>query len=107
MSRLLALIIFLVAAVYLSREYSRPPQPPAPPPMADPSKDAISVFSEREIIKVRQSLQDADPDVRWAAAQLLSIVRDPQLGALLEKLIAEDSDTGLRVKVVGLMKGQE
>jgi len=75
--------------------------------MADPAKDAKPVFSEREIMKVRMSLQDADPEVRWAAVQLLYNVRDPQLGALLERLIAEDPDANLRIKIVGLMKGQE
>lgn len=110
MSRFLALIVFLAAAGYLSQEYLRPPQPvqpPPPPPMADPAKDAMPIFSEREIMKVRQSLQDADADVRWAAVQLLYNIRDPQLGSLLEKLIAEDPDADLRVKVVGLMKGRE
>ncbi|MEK7383793.1 MAG: HEAT repeat domain-containing protein [Elusimicrobiota bacterium] len=110
MSRLLALIVFLAAAGYLAREYARPTQafqPPAPPPMADPSKDAMSIFSEREIMTIQQSLRDADPEVRWAAAQLLYNVRDPELGALLEKLITEDPDADLRVKIVGLMKGRE
>lgn len=110
MSRLLSLIVFLAAAGYLAREYARPtqaPPPPPPPPMSDPSKDALPVFTERDIMKVRASLQDADPEVRWAAAQLLHNVRDPQLGSLLEKMISEDPDPDLRVRIVGLMKGRE
>jgi len=108
--RIIALILFLAAAGYLSRAYLRPlqpPQPPAPPPMADPSKDALPVFSEKEILKIRQSIQDSDPDVRWTAVQLLYAVRDPQLGTMIEKIIAEDTDADLRLRVVGLMKGQQ
>lgn len=75
--------------------------------MADPSKDILPIFSESDILKVRQSLQDADPEVRWSAIQLLYSIRDPQAGALIEKLIAEDPDADLRIKIVGLMKGQE
>ncbi|OGR90986.1 MAG: hypothetical protein A2V88_17075 [Elusimicrobia bacterium RBG_16_66_12] len=108
MSRPLALIVFLAAAGYLAWDYSRPAQsPPPPPPMTDPSKDILPVFSESDLLKVRQSLQDADPEVRWAAIQLLYSIRDPQAGVLIERLIAEDPDADLRVKIVGLMKGQE
>jgi HEAT repeat protein len=109
-SRLLALVVFLAAAAYLAHEYMLPPQaPPLPaePPAAAEPKDPGSVFSEADAEKVRASLQDPDPAVRWAAAQLLYNVRDPQLGPLLEKMTAEDPDPDLRIKIVGMMKGRE
>jgi HEAT repeat protein len=109
-NRLVALIVFLAAAGYLVHEYLRPPQPPplpAEPPATTASPNPGSVFSEAEAEKVRASLLDADPAVRWAAAQLLYNVRDPQLGPLLEKMIAEDPDADLRIKIVGMMKGRE
>lgn len=107
MPRFFALVIFLAAAAYLMREYSQPPQPaapPGPPPMADPSKTPLPMFTDKEVVRIRLSLQDADPGVRWSAVQLLYGIHDPQLPTLLEKLIAEDPDPELRVKVVGLMK---
>ncbi|MFI5347168.1 MAG: HEAT repeat domain-containing protein [Elusimicrobiota bacterium] len=110
MNRLIAFVVFLAAAGYLAHEFLRPPQPPplpAEPPATSASQNPGSVFSETEAEKVRLSLQDADPNVRWAAAQLLYNVRDPQLGPLLEKMIAEDPDADLRIKIVGMMKGRE
>lgn len=109
MSRLIAFIVFLAAGGYLWREYSRPPAPPPLPaePPAVAAPDPGSVFTEVDAQKVRMSLLDADPNVRWAAAQLLYNVRDPQLGPLLEKMISEDPDADLRIKIVGMMKGRE
>jgi HEAT repeat protein len=110
MSKLFAFVVFVAAAGYLAHEYLRPPQPaplPAEPPVSAAPHDPTPVFSDVEIEKVRQSLQDADPSVRWAAAQLLYSVHDPQLGGLLERMIAEDPDADLRIKIVGLMKGRE
>lgn len=110
MSRLLAFVVFLAAAGYLAHEYLRPAQtPPLPaePPAAAAPQEPGSVFSEADAEKVRQSLQDPDPTVRWAAAQLLYNVRDPQLGPLLEKMVADDPDADLRIKIVGMMKGRE
>lgn len=110
MNRLFAFIVFVAAAGYLAREYLKPAQPaplPAEPPADAAPANPGSVFSESEAAKVRLSLQDADPNVRWAAAQLLYNVRDPQLGPLLEKMIAEDPDADLRIKIVGMMKGRE
>ena len=109
MSKLFAFIVFLAAAGFLARQYLHSPQAPLPaePPAALEPRNPSAVFSEVEIDKIRQSLQDADPSVRWAAVQLLYSLRDPQLGAFLEKMIAEDPDPDLRVKIVGLMKGRD
>lgn len=110
MSKALAFIVFLAAAGYLLREYLRPPAPPplpAEPPAAMAPKDPGPAFSEAEVAKVRQSLTDPDPAVRWAAVQLLYSARDPKLGPLLDKMIADDPDPEVRIKIVGLMKGRE
>src|SRR5947207_2905119 len=108
MNRLAMLFIFLGAAAFLvwdhlqpSREAVAPPPPPAIVQQPGPA------FSEDEIRKVRTSLQDADSSVRWAAIQLLFNIRDPQLGPILEKMLAEDPDPEVRMKVVGLFKGRE
>lgn len=110
MSKALAFVVFLAAAGYLAREYMRPPAPPplpAEPPAAMAPKDPGPAFSENEVAKVRLSLTDPDPAVRWAAVQLLYNARDPKLGPLLEKMITDDPDPEVRIKIVGLMKGRE
>lgn len=110
MTKLFALVVFLCAAGYLFYEYRKPPEaPPLPaePPVAVAPHDPGPVFSETEVEKVRASLHDGDPEVRWAAIQLLCNVHDPQLPVLIEKMITEDPDPDLRIKVVGLMKGND
>ncbi len=101
------LFIFLGAGSYLIWDHLHPVHetvvPPPPPIVQLPGP----VFAEEEIKKVRLSLQDADSSVRWAAIQLLFNIRDPQLGPILEKMLAEDPDPEVRTKVVGLFRGRE
>ncbi len=102
------LFVFLCAAAFLFWDHQHPNVPPvAPPPPPAIRQEPGPVFSEDEIKKVRLSLQDADSSVRWAAIQLLFNIRDPQLGPILEKMLAEDPDPEVRMKVVGLFKGRE
>ncbi len=108
MGKLFAFIVFLAAGGFLYYQYHRPPEarpPLAAEPPAATQRDVAPVFSEAELDKVHQSLQDGDPSVRWAAVQLLYGIHDPQLGGLLEKMIAEDPDPDVRIKLVGLMRG--
>lgn len=108
MNRLLMLLVFLGAGAFLVWDHRRPERTPiAPPPPPAIIQEPGPVFSEDEIKKVRLSLQDADSSVRWAAMQLLFNIRDPQLGPLLEKMLGEDPDPEVRMKVVGLFKGRE
>ncbi len=110
MVKFLALIVVLAAAAYLARQRKTPPvAPPLPaePPAALTPKDPNPVFSESEVQKVRQSMTDSDPGVRFSAVQLLYNLHDPKLGPLLEKMIAEDPDPDIRIKIVGMMKGRE
>jgi HEAT repeat protein len=110
MSKLFALLVFLAAGGYLAHEYLKPPAPPPLPPAPPPTmvqRDPTPVFSENEIEKVRQSLQDGDSSVRWAAVQLLFSIHDPQLATEMEKMLANDPDSDLRIKILGLMKGNE
>lgn len=108
MNRLAMLFIFLGAASFLVWDHLHPEREAvAPPPPPAIVQQPGPVFSEDEIKKVRQSLQDADSSVRWAAIQLLFNIRDPQLGPSLEKMLAEDPDPEVRMKVVSLFKGRE
>lgn len=102
------LVVFFGAAGFLAWDLMHPEREAvAPPPPPAIMQNPAPVFSEDEIRKVRLSLQDADSMVRWAAIQLLFNIRDPQLGPSLEKMLAEDPDPEVRMKVVGLFKGRE
>lgn len=102
------LFIFLGAAAFLIWDHRNPPREAvAPPPPPAIVQEAAPVFSEEEIRKVRLSLQDSDATVRWAAIQLLFNIRDPQLGPMLEKMLTEDPDPEVRMKVVSLFRGRE
>ncbi|MCR4296062.1 MAG: HEAT repeat domain-containing protein [Elusimicrobia bacterium] len=108
MNRLAMLFIFLGAAAFLVWDHRNPAREAvAPPPPPAIVQEAAPVFSEEEIKKVRLSLQDSDGTVRWAAIQLLFNIRDPQLGPMLEKMLTEDPDPEVRMKVVTLFKGRE
>ena len=108
MSRPVALAVFLVSSGFLAYQY-RPvrrrsaPTPPRSAAMIEPAP----LFTGNEIERMRASLQDPSPDVRWAAAQLLFNIRDPRLGEILDKMVSDDPDAGVRIKIVGLMKGRE
>jgi len=108
MQKLFMLVVFLGAAGYLAFDRMHPRQeavaPAAPPAIA---VEPAPVFSESEIKKVRFSLQDADPEVRWAAVQLLFNIHDPRLAQVLEHMLTQDPDPEVRMKVVTLFKGRE
>ena len=108
MNRLAMLFIFLGAATFLVWDYMHPEREVlAPPPPPAIMQQPGPVFTEDEIKKVRLSLQDTDPSVRWAAIQLLFNIRDPQLAPSLEKMLTTDPDPEVRIKVVSLFKGRE
>lgn len=109
MPRALTLAVFLAAVGFLVWDRmhpAAPPPAPAPPPAATLA-DSAPVFTDAELAKMRASLQDADPEVRWAAVQLLFNIRDPRVGPLVERMLSEDPDPELRVKIISLYKGRE
>lgn len=102
------LLVFIGAGTFLIWDRINPIRGDlAPPPPPAAAQLPVSVFSEGEIQKVRLSLQDADPGVRWAAIQLLFNIRDPQIGPVVERLLTEDPDAEVRLKIVALFRGQE
>jgi HEAT repeat protein len=109
MNRLLTLVVFGAALAFLiwdrKHEAQEAVAPPPPPAISIPAPKPV--FSEEELRKVRRSLQDADADVRWTAAQLLYNIRDPQAVKLLEGLLAQDPDPELRMKVVRLLRDRD
>ena len=107
MNRPALLLVFLGSGAFLVWDFKHPQRPAvvAPPPPA--AAQLGPVFSDEEIHKVRFSLQDSNPAVRWAAIQLLFNIHDPQLESNIEKMLTDDPDPEVRVKVIGLLKGHE
>ncbi|MBI3288113.1 MAG: HEAT repeat domain-containing protein [Elusimicrobia bacterium] len=107
MQRLFMLLVFAGAASFLvwDRMHSGRVVVQPPPPVID--QEPAPVFSESEIRKIRLSLEDGDPNVRWTAAQLLFNIRDPQIAPILEHMLVQDPDTDVRLKVISLFKGRE
>ena len=108
MQRFLMLVVFAAAGGFLIWDRTHPNQPaPLPPPPPAAVSDPLPVFSEAELKKVRGSLLDGDPNVRFAAVQLLFNIRDPQMPHVLEHMLTQDPDPDVRMKVVALYKGNE
>jgi HEAT repeat protein len=109
MNRLLTLVVFGGALAFLiwERKHAQEQEVAPPPPPAIEIPAPKPVFSEAELRKVRRSLEDADAEVRWTAAQVLYNIRDPQAVKLLEHLLANDPDPDLRMKVVRLLRDRE
>lgn len=109
MNRLTTLFIFGAALAFLIWDRNRAAReevaPPPPPAIELPAPKPV--FTEAELRKVRRSLEDADAEVRWTAAQVLYNIRDPQAVKLLENLLANDPDAELRMKVVRLLRDRD
>ncbi len=108
MYRIVLIVVFLAGAIYLySRrssgvsEQPRPEPPPTPPVL---QHFPPLVLSEMEIQKIRLATMDGDPQVRWAAIDLLYRVRDPQIYEILQKTLKIDSEPGVRRKSLDILK---
>ncbi len=109
MNRLIALVVFLASAGYLAREFLAPAAAPPPPPPPTAEQEAgppLPILTPGEIQKVRDSLQDQDPEVRWSAIRLLHNIHDPELPAALQDMLSRDPDPEVRVRIVGLLRDE-
>lgn len=96
-------LLFVGGASYLGwRGTRKPPAPPPAPPVAAASP--APVLGATEMRRVRDSLSDPDPAIRWAAVELLFAVRDPEMLARLEEMAAKDVEPELRRKALGLLQ---
>ncbi|MBI4345694.1 MAG: HEAT repeat domain-containing protein [Elusimicrobia bacterium] len=104
MGRIL-MVIGLGAGLFLLHRIQNAPPPPAPPP-PPPRVDLppAPVVSERELVKIRAAAKDADPNVRWAAIELLYRVNDPMATQVLRNLLATDTDPIVKAKAIGVLE---
>jgi HEAT repeat protein len=77
--------------------------PPLPPPPAL-GKEPSPILSPNEVEKIRLATKDADPQVRWAAIELLHRVRDPKAFEILETAMSIDTEQEVRHKALDILK---
>lgn len=96
--------LFVAGTVFLlSHPKHEAPATPEPQPMLE-NPAPLPVIQPQELEKVRRSLSDADPSVRWAAIELLYTLKDPSVIELIEKTVESDSDGDIRLKGVQLLR---
>lgn len=102
-------VVFVAAGAFLVWDYRRQQTAdvaiPAPPPETSPAPRPV--FSEAQLSKMRASLEDADPEVRLAAVQVLFNIHDPRVASMVERMVTQDPDPAVRRKVVALYKEHE
>lgn len=99
------MIVGLGAGLFMLYRIQHAPPPPAPPPPPPRIElPPVSIVSETELAKIRSSVKDSDPQVRWAAVELLYRVRDPMASSVLRNLLATDSDPAVKTKAIGVLE---
>ncbi|MCX5789259.1 MAG: HEAT repeat domain-containing protein [Elusimicrobia bacterium] len=95
------MIVGLVSGLFLLYRVQHQPPPPAPPPPPPRIElPPVPVLSEAELQKVRNAAKDADPQVRWAAIELLYRVRDPMASEVMRGLLSTDADPAVKTKAI-------
>jgi len=103
-NRIIMVLIIAGGVWYLFQKKSKPPPPPAPPPPPILAENPPPVLSEAELHRIRQATMDADPQVRWAAVELLYRVKDPLAFQILEKTLRIDTEPNVRKNALNILK---
>lgn len=102
--RVLMVCVLAAGAFYLfrARSETKPEIPPPPPILQSPNP--APVLNEAEIQKIRDAARDVDPNVRWAAIELMYRMRDPQVIPILENTLSLDTEPAMRKKALTLLR---
>lgn len=107
MRALVALVLIGASGYFLYNRYLKlnapPPAPPPPPPALVAPAEPKPFLSVAELKKVRASLKNPDPGVRWSAMELLFSFKDPDSVKVLSRAIEKDPDPELRMKAIKLL----
>ncbi|MFH2203988.1 MAG: HEAT repeat domain-containing protein [Elusimicrobiota bacterium] len=108
MYRILLVCVLLGGMGYLymrkspaATEQELPAPPPLPPALQHMPPQ---VLGEAQIEKIRLATLDGDPQVRWAAIDLLYRIRDPRAYEILKKALVIDSESSVRQKSLDIIK---
>lgn len=63
------------------------------------------MLDEESLAKVRSTVMDSDPRVRWEAAKFLLSVKDPQAESILFRMLRSDDDAAIRRDSVTALAG--
>lgn len=99
------MVFGLGAGIFMLYRIQHQPPPPAPaPPPPRIELAPVAVLSEAELQKIRATAKDADPQVRWAAIELLFRVRDPLASDVLRNLLTTDADPAVKTKAIAALE---
>lgn len=107
MGRLFFIAVLAGGIFYMYQQGTKPPPPPPEPPPRPPILDVQApapVITAEELEKVRMSTKDSDPQVRWAAIELLYKVRAPDAYDILENALSIDTELDVRRRALELIK---
>ncbi len=119
MSRFIMIFVFVGGLYYLYDKQSQPVGPTPeeiaqqeleeleaqiPEPPAELEEAPPPVMSDVELAKIRLSTKDSDPQVRWAAIDLLYRLQDPQAFEILEQTLRIDTEVSVRRNALQIMK---
>lgn len=105
MNRFLLVSVCFVAAFYVYNSGNKRRRVDRPPPaLILPARAAVP---ESELEIIRKSTFDSDPNVRWAAVELLYTLRDPQARKLLEHIMKTDTDQTVRRNAINLLRSND
>lgn len=107
MQRLILIAVIAGSVFYFAtkkpakKELEPPPVPPEPPVIeTEPPK----VISDAELARIRQATKDSDPQVRWAAIQLLYQVNDPRAMKIIEETLSADTEPTMRRNALDIVR---
>lgn len=107
MKRLVLVAVIAGGLFYFySKKTAAPPPAPPPPPPEPPiiETEPPQVMSDAELARIRQATKDADPQVRWAAIQLLYQLKDKRAYKILEEALAIDTEPSVRRNALEVIK---
>lgn len=106
MNRFVMLAVCFVGAFYLYKSAQKADRVPdrEPPAISLPPKAPVP---EEELEIIRKSTFDSDPNVRWAAIELLYSMRDPQAREILERIMKTDTDQTVRRNAINLLRNND
>ncbi|OGR89869.1 MAG: hypothetical protein A3J74_03570 [Elusimicrobia bacterium RIFCSPHIGHO2_02_FULL_57_9] len=104
MKQIGAFLVFIIAGYFAFQQLR--PKPVAPPPTPPPPAillEPLPVITEEEQVKVINSTNDQDPDVRWEALVFLEKMKAPQAYPLLFQKLRIDPELNLKIKIINLL----
>ena len=97
---IIALVLTCSLVLY---QILRPSQtrPPLAPP--DASGNFRSPIDQATTQRLRLAVKDSSPQVRWAAAQFLHAIEDPEAVSILKKMMRNDPESFVRSNVLRVL----